>query len=103
MHRLHRKAARLALERLLPPIALALCTSAAALAQNAPAADEGASAEISGGLKEIVVTASLRKVSMAELPMAHCCESSVPTPVAVVTGVPSGKSAANRPKIVAAG
>ena len=58
------------LERVLLGVALALCACGAVLAQNAPASDEGASAEISGALKEIVVTATRHEESLSKVPVS---------------------------------
>jgi iron complex outermembrane recepter protein len=58
------------LDRVLLAVALAFCAYGAALAQNAPMADEGASADISGGLKEIVVTATRHEESLSKVPVS---------------------------------
>jgi iron complex outermembrane receptor protein len=63
-------AATRTLERVVLGVAVALCASGIALAQNAPASDEGASAEISGGLKEIVVTATRHEESLSKVPVS---------------------------------
>jgi iron complex outermembrane receptor protein len=63
-------AAAARLERVLLGFALALCASATALGQNAPTADEGASADLSGGLKEIVVTATRHEESLSKVPVS---------------------------------
>ena len=58
------------LDRVLLAVALAFCAYGAALAQNAPMADEGASADISAGLKEIVVTATRHEESLSKVPVS---------------------------------
>jgi iron complex outermembrane receptor protein len=60
------------LQRVLLGMGLALCAAGTALAQNAPTAtaDEGASADLSGGLKEIVVTATRHEESLSKVPVS---------------------------------
>jgi iron complex outermembrane receptor protein len=58
------------LQRVLPTVALALCTAGAALAQNAPAPDQAQAGEAEGGLKEIVVTATRREESLSKIPVS---------------------------------
>src|ERR1700687_5788833 len=54
----------------LPGVALALCASGFALAENAPAPDEGQPAETTGALKEIVVTATRHEESLSKVPVS---------------------------------
>jgi iron complex outermembrane receptor protein len=63
-------AATRTLERVLLGVAIALCASGTALGQNAPTADEGASTDLSGGLKEIVVTATRHEESLSKVPVS---------------------------------
>jgi iron complex outermembrane recepter protein len=63
-------AATRTLERVLLGVALALGACGAAFAQNAPAPDEGASVDVSGGLKEIVVTATRHEESLSKVPVS---------------------------------
>jgi iron complex outermembrane receptor protein len=63
-------AATRTLERVVLGVALALGSCGAAFGQNAPASDEGASADMSGGLKEIVVTATRHEESLSKVPVS---------------------------------
>jgi iron complex outermembrane receptor protein len=58
------------LEQVLLGVALALGACGAVLGQNAPASDEGASADMAGGLKEIVVTATRHEESLSKVPVS---------------------------------
>src|SRR3984957_6832351 len=58
------------LQRVLLGMGLVLCAVGTALGQNATTADEGASADLSGGLKEIVVTATRHEEALSKVPVS---------------------------------
>src|SRR6202140_4882025 len=58
------------LERVLLGVVLTLCACGAVRAQTAPGSDEAASADTSGALKEIVVTATRHAESLSKVPVS---------------------------------